>query len=141
MIISSCTIIFQPKIVHPTHLFHTAQLFDSEEQDKTVDRRTDSSSLDNLLIYATTYHKSYIFETCFLLAPIKVTFSDERVGSYVPIKMPLIYNQGKKQSNTKAVQQNSYYEKTRPFYDGTCRSCILKKSPSSLSPLIFPSRK
>ena len=31
MIISSCTIIFQPKIVHPTHLFHTAQLFDSEE--------------------------------------------------------------------------------------------------------------
>ena len=31
MIISSYTIIFQPTIVHPTCLFHTAQLFDSEE--------------------------------------------------------------------------------------------------------------
>ena len=31
MIISSYTIIFQPEIVHPTRLFHTAQLFDSEE--------------------------------------------------------------------------------------------------------------
>ena len=34
MIISSYTIIFQPKIVHPTCLFHTAQLFDSEEYKK-----------------------------------------------------------------------------------------------------------